>query len=190
MSSYTDVLLSFNDHEPERSMPLALEYVQAWLWLENHPLLEELKVELVYGGSFRNLDRSGLIARVRSAPWQHPEDVQLLIRGDGETKFVDCAGLLYARPIEVASDVPCPRCGSRQTYQRIPSSWRMGDGKRSNAYLCRQCGTGWILDAMPHPEEPPRTYAAMDEARRVRDLTVEHRHEGYRGPPSECPHCK
>jgi hypothetical protein len=38
-------------------------------------------------GTFNSLDLDGLIGHLRTIDWPYPEDVQLIIRDEGETRF-------------------------------------------------------------------------------------------------------
>lgn len=102
MSWVTDVILIFGvgeeyDEKEDLIEPVpALENINAWLEQGDYGQLLNIGAEAggdkfmqanVYGGAFNFLKIDEFIQMVREQPWREPENVQLLIQDEDETRF-------------------------------------------------------------------------------------------------------
>lgn len=103
MSWVTDILLIFDVSELydecgfERVEVCALNEINRWLQTHNGTALDPLDQSImgnqgirscVYGGAFANFSIDEFVEMVRSQPWQHPEQVQLLVQNEEDECFV------------------------------------------------------------------------------------------------------
>jgi hypothetical protein len=102
MSWVTDVILIFSleeeyddDEEFLDSVP-ALDNINAWLEENGYGILVDIgefagggkaMQTNVYGGAFNFLKIDAFIKLVKAQPWREPENVQLLIQDEEESRF-------------------------------------------------------------------------------------------------------
>jgi len=116
MSRITDVLVLLSLDETwveenetelvEEVESAALEAVNSWLRREYNVSLVNLSEHafpagdkamqaLVYGGAFNRLDEEEFLQVVRTQNWVAPDDVQILMKSEGESRFT-----LYTIPTD------------------------------------------------------------------------------------------